>query len=296
MEKNGISVIVPMLNAEQYIEKCITSILCQGKVVKEVICVDNGSEDKSKELVLRMKEADGRIKLFVCEQKGVSVARNMGMKQANGKYIMFVDSDDYLKGKKLNRLYKKAETKDADILVFGGTSTEPLKTPHWARRVLSPRNHVCTMAVCENIFKERGVLPATWNKLYNSVLLKELKFSEQLRIAEDKLFQFCSFSCAKRVVFVNERIYVYRVNADSVMSLVDEKDKEEQHALAMKLAEEWVRERMPDSAGEDSLEKFKDTFKPEPVMKGRIQRSMFYIRNYGFRSFVEFIIGQLLHK
>lgn len=296
MEKNGISVVVPMLNSERYIEKCVMSILAQGSVVKEVICVDNGSEDSTKDIVARMQKSDRRIKIFLCKQKGVSAARNFGMQQVSGKYILFVDSDDYLKNKKLHKLYKKAVKADADILVFGGTSTEPLKAPHWVRRVLSPQKRICRMEECDNIFALRGVLPATWNKLYRAEVLEGLAFSEQLRIAEDKLFQFCAFMCAEQVVFVKDRIYVYRVNADSVMSRADKREKEEQHILAMQLAEHWLDERNPDPEMLNCLKNFRETFSEQEVVQGRFRKYMFYIRNYGFRSFVEFGLGQIFHK
>lgn len=296
MEKNGISVVVPMLNSERYIEKCVMSILAQGSVVKEVICVDNGSEDNTKDIVTRMQKSDGRIKFFRCKQKGVSAARNFGLQHAGGKYILFVDSDDYLKSKKLQKLYKKALKADADILVFGGTSTEPLKTPHWVRRVLSPQKCICRMKECDNIFALRGVLPATWNKIYKAEVLEGLAFSEQLRIAEDKLFQFCAFICAEKILFVKDRVYVYRINPDSVMNRAEQREKEEQHILAMHLAEDWLNKRNPDSERLNNLKNFKETFSEQEVVQGRFRRYMFYIRNYGFRSFTEFALGQVFHK
>lgn len=296
MEQNGISVIIPMLNSEKYVEACVKSILRQGNVVKEIICVDNGSEDKTKSIIKELKEQDARIELLHCEQKGVSAARNLGIQHANGKYVMFVDSDDYLQKKKLLRLYNRAVKADADILIFGGTSTKPLKTPHWVRRVLSPKNEEVILSKCDNIYNKRGVVPATWNKLYKNSVIKELRFSTRLRVAEDKLFQFCAFTCAEKVKFVRTRIYVYRINDGSVMNRVNVKDKEEQHILAMEQASDWLRENNMLQEKAVELEAWKKTFYPEESTGNGLQKAGFYIRNYGMRSFAELIVGQLLYK
>ena len=296
MERSGLSVIIPMLDSEQYIEQCIASVLRQGDIVKEVNCVDNGSKDRTKEIVLRMRESDTRIKYYACETRGVSAARNYGLERAEGEYVLFVDSDDYLQGKKLSKLYDKAVKTDADILVFGGTSTQPLKTPHWVKKVLSPRNNMCEMAAGENIFEERGVLPATWNKLYKTELIKGLRFSEQLRIAEDKLFQFFAFSCAKKVVFVKKRIYVYRMHADSVMNCVDNVEKEKQHKLAMQLARNWWNNDRPRQSMEENLENFTKSFVSKNNQSRGILKLRFYIKEYGLRSFTELMLGRILYK
>lgn len=296
MERSGISVIIPMLNSEKYIEQCILSILRQGDMVKEIICVDNGSKDRTGEMVLRMQKTDNRIRFISCDKKGVSAARNCGLEHVDGRYVMFVDSDDYLQGKKLPKLYKKAVKCDADILVFGGTSTQPLKTPHWVRRVLSPRKQLCLVSEYPNIFEERGVVPATWNKLYKAELLKDLRFPEQLRIAEDKLFQFFAFTTAERILFLRERIYVYRIHQNSVMNHIEAGEKEAQHGLAVQLAEEWVHSNRPKQSMIRGLENFKRTFIPKTNSSKGILKVKFYVREYGFRSSLELILGQIIYK
>lgn len=115
-----VSVIIPVFNAEDYIEKCIKSVLSQSLEDIEVICVDDGSTDNSKAILEKMAEGDSRIKVFSQVNSGAGIARNLGLKNAIGKFIAFMDSDDYYPDKyTLERLVEKAEENNA--LICGGS-------------------------------------------------------------------------------------------------------------------------------------------------------------------------------
>ena len=91
-----ISVIIPVYNVEKYLRECLDSIVNQTFKDIEIICVDDGSTDKSLEILREYEQKDKRIIVISQPNKGVSTARNIGMQQATGKYMMFVDSDDYI--------------------------------------------------------------------------------------------------------------------------------------------------------------------------------------------------------
>ena len=110
-----ISVIVPIYNAEKYLNKCIKSLINQTKKELEFILVNDGSTDSSEEIIKSYK--DKRIKYYKNENQGIGKTRNFGIDKATGKYIMFLDSDDYLVTDACEEVYKKAETENLDLVV-----------------------------------------------------------------------------------------------------------------------------------------------------------------------------------
>ena len=118
MDTPKISVIIPVYNAEKYLEKCLDSILQQTFREIEVICVDDGSQDASKQILRRYASQDARV--IVVEQKNMyaGVARNRGMELAKGKYLIFLDADDFFHPDMLRRAYACSEQYRADITIF----------------------------------------------------------------------------------------------------------------------------------------------------------------------------------
>ena len=112
-----ISVIVPIYNTEKYIHKCINSILGQSFRDIEIILVNDGSEDNCGQIVNEYQKADARIKVIHKENGGLWSARNAGLDIATGKYISFIDSDDWVKREMLEEMYNKAEEHQADLVV-----------------------------------------------------------------------------------------------------------------------------------------------------------------------------------
>ena len=104
-----VSIIIPVYNNEQYIEKCIQSVLNQTFENFEVIVINDGSTDKSGEILEKLNREDSRIILIEQKNQGVAVARNRGMNKATGKYITFVDGDDYLKNNYIEKMYSYSD-------------------------------------------------------------------------------------------------------------------------------------------------------------------------------------------
>lgn len=116
-----VSIIIPVYNNEQYIEKCIQSVLNQTFENFEVIVINDGSTDKSGEILEKLNREDSRIILIEQKNQGVAVARNRGMNKATGKYITFVDGDDYLKNDYIEKMYNLAEKEKLDMVICGLT-------------------------------------------------------------------------------------------------------------------------------------------------------------------------------
>jgi len=107
-----VSIIIPVYNCEMYLEQCLNSVLCQTMCEIEIICVDDGSTDQSSAIIRRLRTGDNRIILYQQENQGAGAARNLGIRKAQGKYIAFLDADDfYLDTDALERMYKTCEAK-----------------------------------------------------------------------------------------------------------------------------------------------------------------------------------------
>lgn len=120
-----VSVIVPAYNAEQTVEKCIESLLRQSWRNIEVLAVDDGSTDRTAEIVRRLGERDGRVLLLQQKNGGTSAARNLGLSRATGEYLLFVDADDYVDSDYIERLVQRAVSTGADLVLCGLTCVDP---------------------------------------------------------------------------------------------------------------------------------------------------------------------------
>ena len=214
-----ISVIIPVYNVEKYLRRCLDSVIAQTYQNLEIICVDDGSIDDSGKTCDQYAVRDARIKVIHQENQGLSAARNRGLDAAEGEYIAFVDSDDYI----LEGMYKKMLDKLLDYSV-------DLCVCQWqyefsdGRQVVKKKNIDPTIYGCKTSLEfarflyrgnyENGVVVAAWNKLYRRALLDKIRFEG--RIHEDEAF--CGRIMAKNIsVYVmEEQFYVYAQNGDSL--------------------------------------------------------------------------------
>lgn len=216
-EEIAISIIIPIYNVEKYLRECLDSILNQTFQNFEIICVDDGSTDKSLEILEEYKNRDERFILLKQEHEGAGSARNKGIEFARGKYIQFLDSDDYFEPDMLEELYNHAEKYDADMVVCSSRKVDDQKNIVESGNPISPINTNITpreKPFCWKDFKEDIFclfnVPA-WNKLY----LKELIVSNNLAFqnltsCNDVAFGHISKICAKRIVVFNKELVNYR--------------------------------------------------------------------------------------
>ena len=210
-----ISVIVPVYKVEQYLNRCIDSILNQTYTDLEVILVDDGSPDNCPALCDQAALCDPRVVVIHKENGGVSSARNAGLNVATGEYIAFVDSDDYISSNMCEVLLEAVERTNADIaecdLQFGVWENEDT-----GEECVYSGTEAIGKVLLEPRFK-LGLAVNVCNKLYRSELFKEIKFSEQVSYGEDREIVLRLFYAAKCVLKRNVTLYMYSQEGESIM-------------------------------------------------------------------------------
>ena len=220
-EPIDISVIIPVYNVEDYLPICLESLMSQGDLRLEIILVDDGSTDQSGKIADKYAQNDDRFKVIHQENKGASAARNSGLSTAEGEYIVFLDSDDWIKEGSLSALYNEAVTHDADIVMGNiwlshqdGSIDEPLKQ-------ISEEVPTCTLSGKEGfvwLVSRFLYLPMVYTYIYNKTYLQKIhaRFEEGI-IHEDELWTPIVLYQAEKMVITNIDFYYYRQNEESVM-------------------------------------------------------------------------------
>lgn len=227
MQENKISIIIPVYNTkETYLKKCLQSIIDQTYLNLEILLIDDGSEEWCKASYEKLKEKDDRIKCIVQNNQGVSVARNNGIENASGNWIMFVDADDWLEPdccqSFINRVQKEPNT---EILIgkpFLNKEEKEQKvqnTYNEDKIIATPeeRKELLISILDDNKSKYHYV-ESVWSKLFHKefLLKNNISFQENLRIGEDCLFTYKAYNKAKKIYYINKSIYHYRINETSI--------------------------------------------------------------------------------
>lgn len=239
MESNiRISIIIPVYNAENYIGCCLDSIINQTFQEIEIICVDDGSTDNSLSIIKEYSNKDKRIKVLHQENKGASIARNNGINNSNGKYIIFVDSDDWLNEKALEKLFNHAEKTKSEMVIFKFINVDESSKEEYFSEFSDLE--VFNSSFDNIIFNYLDVLDiifkiphSPFNKLYDAYFLKKnhLKFLEGYGY-EDPLFFIDSFLEANYVSILREPLYYYRQREDSTSADIGSEFSDIFHIMA----------------------------------------------------------------
>lgn len=210
MMKNPlISVIVPVYKTEQYLDRCVESIVNQTYQNLEIILVDDGSPDNCPQMCDDWAKKDERIKVIHLENGGVANARNQGLKIANGEYIGFVDGDDWIEDRMYEILQNNMVDNDADISVCGYQINVENDVAANIRQV---SQFDSLKQICTGDYKY-GVL---WNKLYKSSVVQNHEMPN-LVCCEDLVFNYYVFKNAKTVIECDSKLYHYFQNKDSTV-------------------------------------------------------------------------------
>lgn len=205
-----VSIIVPVYKVEQYLPKCIDSILAQTYDNWELLLIDDGSPDHSGEICDDYALKDIRIKVFHKENEGVSSARNLGLDKANGDYIMFVDSDDWISEECLEICTNEIIRNNLEALQFGFISVfhdqEIFQIKEYTD-ILNGVEYINTR--CYNACIAGG--------LYTSSIIEKhhLRFPVELKLAEDQVFVLNFLRYTKRIKYLNNAMYYYMQNRES---------------------------------------------------------------------------------
>lgn len=203
-----VSIIIPIYNVEVYLTKCINSILRQTYRNIEIILVDDGSRDKSPKICDRYQKKDDRVKVVHCKNGGVSAARNIGIDMAQGEYIMFVDSDDWLPKDAIENLVRGIEKNDADFC-YGA-----IKEIHATKNRIAESIDTVFLrknAVNELISYLKKAEKAPWAKIYIAKLIKKnsLHFDESVKFGEDTIFLFQYLLLCEKFNSISSIVYFY---------------------------------------------------------------------------------------
>lgn len=217
VEKPDISVIVPVYKTEAYLESAIRSILCQTFSNFELILVDDGSPDRCGEMCDAFAEADSRIRVIHQENRGLSAARNVALAIAVGRYVTFIDSDDYIAAEYLGILFRMVRSYHAKV---SACDKKYLKdTEEFVPDLDRGATEICLSgkkAVISLYSNEKNTIPMSmWGKLFKRELFDQIKFPVN-KIHEDQAVLPILLYGAGKVVWRNEPIYGYRQTPDSI--------------------------------------------------------------------------------
>ena len=220
-----ISVIIPVYNTEKYLRECLDSIINQTFKDIEIICINDGSTDNSLKILNEYQKLDSRVKIITQNNEGLSSARNTGLDNACGRYIYFIDSDDYLKNSALEKMYTLSEQKKLDLLIF--------KLMNFDNETLKKDYTYSDMPFLLKINKDTfnyhdfkdnllEVEVSACTKFFKKELIENKRFPEGL-IFEDSLFIFDYIFDAGRIYFLDECLYSRRLRKDSIINDADKK-------------------------------------------------------------------------
>lgn len=216
-----ISIIVPIYNTHQYLDRCIRSIIDQSFKNYELILVDDGSEDGCEEIYKKYKKLDDRIKIIKKVNGGLSSARNAGLNVAKGNYIGFVDSDDWINRSMYEQLYRLAVQNDADIVEcefkkMQNDINSMEKDDFQKNEEIKVINNIEALNYLVTLGENHVKMVVSWNKLYKKNLFDKIRFPVG-RIHEDEFTTYKLLYKSKRIVLVNKKLYYYRQNPDGIM-------------------------------------------------------------------------------
>ncbi len=222
-----ISIIIPVYNAEKYLEKCLTSVIKQTYRNLQIICINDGSTDNSLNILKKFEEMDKRITVISQKNLGVSAARNNGLNIAKGEYITFLDSDDWL------------ETDCYTLAIEAFSSDSSIDIISWGANVIDQRNSTNSeIQGVQNFYKfnnlgktklnetlTKTLSGAVWKYLFKKEIINKLnlRFDNDLKLGEDVLFTFSYFSLVNYIYYLPYNTYNYVLSQNSATLKIGER-------------------------------------------------------------------------
>ena len=210
-----ISVVVPIYNVEQYLERCVNSILQQTYQNLEIILVDDGSPDNSGAICDSYSFLDQRIKVIHRRNGGLSDARNVGLDMASGEFIAFVDSDDTIMPEMIEKLFQRIDIDQSDMSFCGYRQVN--QDGDILSEVVLPDNVLTGFDALRVSYENQGVLfTLTWNKLYKRRLFENIHFPVG-KYHEDEYTTYLLIDRCSRISVLREPLYLYMQRNNSIM-------------------------------------------------------------------------------
>lgn len=251
-----LSVIIPAYNVEKYIKRCINSVLSQDLKNIEIIVIDDGSKDKTSDICLEISKNNKNIIYKKVQNSGCSAARNLGISMAKGKYIAFLDSDDWVDLDMYINMVEEAEKNQADIVICG------------FKKLDENKNLLSTVKIPKRNTKDEYIDCTTeWfsspcNKIYKRDLLEknDIKFLLNIYTGEDMFFNFICFFYSKNIISLDEPYYNYFMNQNSVSN--NYKNRTDIYIVIRELIFFYKR----NGAYEENINKIRECFKYHGIM------------------------------
>ena len=214
MEEIKVSVIIAIYNKERYLRQCLDSVVNQTLQEIEIICVDDGSRDSTPLILAEYEKKYPKLRVLRQENSGAGAARNLGLRNARGEYLSFLDADDFFEPEMLERAYLIAQKEAADIAVFGSDQywedQEEFERADWVihKKDLPPYQPMNRRNFTDNVFKV--FVGWAWDKLIRTAFIREndLTFQE-IRTSNDMRFTFLAVVLAKKIV-VDTTVYAHQ--------------------------------------------------------------------------------------
>lgn len=223
-----VSVVVPVYNVSLYLAECLESVLNQTLQEIEIICVNDGSTDDSLQILLEYAEKDKRISIYEHENSGLSATRNAGVRQATGKYIYFMDSDDILEVRALELLYGKAEKDKLDVIYFDGSSfsdssacdeqVKKFKDYYTRKHTYEKDVYTGSDLMREMLESDEYRTSACLQMIRREFFVEKKLWFIQGLIHEDNIFTFCCMLSAQRAGYLKESLFNRRIRENSIMT------------------------------------------------------------------------------
>lgn len=238
-----VSVIIPVYNGENYIERCLNSILNQTYTDLEILIINDGSTDRTEDIINRYIEDGKNVRCIYQKNQGVSIARNLGLKHAKGEYVSFVDSDDFVESTFIEKMYKSAKNNNSDMVVCGHVRyyADNLKK----NEVLNYKNEnksIYTQYESINLLLNLSVKGYLWDKLFKrEKLIENNFFLEPNRYIEDWFPTFKYVCEINNITFVNEALYYYVQRDSSALHTINSKLLED-YVYSVKKIKKYLKE------------------------------------------------------
>lgn len=216
-----VSIIIPIFNMEKYLNKCIESVSRQTYKNIEIILINDGSTDSSEQIAIEWSKKDSRIIYVYQENKGSGIARNNGLSKATGKYIVFVDPDDWIEEDAIEQFVSQMEINNADLIIacayneYFDKDGKILET----KKDSFLNEYINDIKKIQNryvpLFLENAIT-APWNKMYKLDIIKQNNIEfPNLKRSQDIVFNYKYYDCIKSLQIYDKRLYHYRIESET---------------------------------------------------------------------------------
>ena len=223
-----VTVIIPVYSVENYLQDCLDSVLAQTLTEIEILCIDDASPDRCPEILDEYSERDNRIKVFhLSENRKQGYCRNLGVKEAKGKYVYFLDSDDMIVPEAMKVLYQTAEKEQLQGILFDTKviyESEELRSRFYEDNIGTRKGHYTHETTTGMVLADQMLTNNDWSVLVQRqfwlreyLIRQEIQFPEDV-IHEDEFFSIASVLCADRIRYLQDQLFIRRFRLNSVVT------------------------------------------------------------------------------